>query len=167
MEYRRIALIGISASGKSTVSRVIESKTKLPLFHMDQLFWKGNWEAVPEEEYLEKHTSIIAQERWIIEGYVDEKMSERLGRADIVLYLDYSGIRCAFQLVKRWLTHRKESRPELAQEALEKLSVSFLWLVFTRGERPRIEGALGEVIPKNLYRFTTPRDLKDFVSKNF
>jgi len=167
MEYRRIALIGISASGKSFASRVVASKTQLPLFHMDQLFWRGEWEEIPEEEYLEKHKLLIAQEKWIIEGYVDEKMSERLKRSDLVLYLDYSGMRCALQLIKRWITHRKESRPELAPEALEKFSLSFLWLVLTRGERPRIEGAIQEAEPTNLVRFSSPKDFKEFLSKKF
>ncbi len=134
---------------------------------MDQLFWRGNWEEVPEEEYLEKHKLLIVQEKWIIEGYVDEKMSERLKRADSVLYLDYSGMRCVFQLIKRWLTHRSESRPELAPEALEKFSFSFLWLVLTRGERIRIEEAIRISKPQNLKRFCSPNELEAFISKRF
>ena len=167
MEYKRIALLGISASGKSFASRVVASKTQLPLFHMDQLFWKGNWEEVPEVEYLKKHEALVAGEKWVIEGYVDEKMANRLRRADLILYLDYSGIRCAFQLIKRWLTHRNESRPELAPEALERFSWSFLLLVFTRGERSRIEGAIKEANPANLYRFSSPKEFEKFLSKKF
>ncbi len=167
MEYKRIALIGISASGKSTASKLVELKTQLPLFHMDQLFWRGNWEGVPEEEYLEKHTSLIAEEKWIIEGYVDEKMSERLKRADLVLYLDYSGMRCGSQLIKRWFKHRKTSRPELAPEALEKFSFNFLWLVLTRGERPRIEGAIKEAGPSTLKRFSSPNQFQEFFREMF
>lgn len=167
MDYKRIALIGISASGKSTASKVVESKTQLPLFHMDQLFWRGNWEGVPEEEYLETHKALIAEEKWIIEGYVDEKMSERLKRADLVLYLDYSGMRCGLQLIKRWFKHRKASRPELAPKALEKFSFSFLWLVLTRGERPRIEGAIKEVDPIMLRRFSSPNQFQEFLREKF
>lgn len=167
MEYKRIALIGISASGKSTASRVIAPKTQLPLFHMDQLFWRGNCEDVPEEEYLEKHKLLIAQDEWVIEGYIDEKMSDRLKRADLILYLDYSGVRCVYQLIQRWLTHRNESRPELALEALEKFSWSFLWLVLTRGERPRIEQAIKEAKPNELKRFAAPGQFKEFLLKKF
>ncbi len=161
---KKIAIAGISASGKSTISRTIAEKTGLPLFHMDQLFWKGNWEEIPEAEYLKTHAELIKKDEWIIEGYVDEKMSDRLKAADIVLYLDYSGVRCALQLVKRWVQHRKKSRPELHEDAQEKFSWSFLWLVLTRGERPRIEGALAESGATHVKRFKSPNELNTFLS---
>ena len=160
MNYKRIALIGISASGKSTASRVIALKTKLPLFHMDQLFWKGNWEAIPEAEYLQKHQELIAHYEWIIEGYIDEKMASRLTRADLVIYLDYSGMRCAYQLIKRWILHRRESRPELAPEAVENINLHYLWMVLTRRERTEIEEALKETHPINLHRISSPKDFQ-------
>lgn len=47
----RIAIIGISASGKSVFARELAGKTGLPLIHMDQLFWTGNWQEIPEAGY--------------------------------------------------------------------------------------------------------------------
>ena len=120
MSHNRISVIGISGSGKSIFSRKLAECLQLPLFHMDQLFWKGNWEAIPEAEYLVKHAELIQRPQWIIEGYVDEKMSDRLKAADLVLYLDYSGARSAWHVLRRWFMHRKESRPELPSEARER-----------------------------------------------
>ena len=167
MDYKRIAIIGISASGKSTASRILASKTRLPLFHMDQLFWRESGEDVPEEEYLEKHAVLTAYEEWIIEGYVDEKMSERLKRADLVLYLDYSRWRCSIQLMRRWLTRPQARRFELVPEALEKFSARFLWRVFSRGERPRIEKAIQVAHPIVMHRFSTPGEFKKFLLEKF
>ena len=134
---------------------------------MDQLFWKGNWVAVPEAEYLHKHADIIKLDEWIIEGYVDEKMSNRLNEAELVVYLDYSGVRCAYQLIKRWISHRKEARPELSSEALEKFSWRFFWLVLTRAERVEIEQTLKMTNPSNLCRLTTPKKFKKFLREKF
>ncbi len=135
MEAKRISIIGISASGKSVFARKLAEKTKLPLFHLDKLFWEGNWEEVPEREYLQAHQKLIEQDLWIIEGYTDIKMSDRLKKSDLVIFLDYPGWLCAWRVLKRWLGHRKVSRPELPKEALEKLKGEFLWKVFARKER--------------------------------
>ena len=159
----KIAVVGISGSGKSTVARKLAEKTDLPLFHMDQLFWKGNWEAIPEADYLIGHKELINKPKWIIEGYVDEKMSDRLKMADLVLYLDYSGVRSVWHVLRRWLKHRKESRPEIPAEAREKLKLKFLWVVLTQGERKGIEEAIKLASPQNIKRFRSPASLERFL----
>ncbi len=156
----RIAIIGISGSGKSTVSKLVENKTGLPLYHMDQLFWKGNWEAIPEEEYLIKHEELIKKDTWIIEGYVDGLMAERLKRADLIIYLDYSGLLCSWRVIRRWFKHRKESRPELDKDALERFSLDFLKVVFKRKEREPIEEALKGISQEHVVRVYSPKELK-------
>src|SRR3989344_8670378 len=129
MSINRIAIIGISASGKSVLGRELSDKSGLPLVYMDQLFWKGNWEEVPEREYLKKHQEIIQQDKWIIEGYVEESMADRLKRADLIIYLDYSGLVSVLRLLRRWLMHRKQARPELPKGALEDLKHETIWKV--------------------------------------
>ncbi|MEI8339478.1 MAG: hypothetical protein WCF94_02325 [bacterium] len=134
---------------------------------MDQLFWKGNWQAVPETDYLREHTSLIEKPDWIIEGYVDKKMSDRLSRSHLVLYLDYSRFLCVWRIILRWIKHRKESRPELPKEALEQFKWGYLWTVFTRAERECIEEAIEQSNPKNLIRFSNPKELESFLKTEF
>jgi adenylate kinase family enzyme len=109
------------------------------------------------------HEEVIRQERWIIEGYIDEKMTDRVRVADLVLYLDYSGLRCAWRVFKRWFSHRKESRPELPREALEELGTKFLWMVLNRKERKDIENSLRHVNRSKIVRFTSPHQLERFM----
>ena len=161
----KIAVVGISASGKSIFARKLADKTGLPIFHMDKLFWKGNWEAVPEPEYLKEHDLLIQKDKWIIEGYIDKNMSDRLKFADMVIYLDYSGVRCAWQLIKRWVSHKKESRPELPKEAKEKPNFKFFWLVLTRGERKDVEEAIKIAKPQNLKIFHSSNQLNKFLKQ--
>jgi adenylate kinase family enzyme len=162
----RIAIIGISASGKSIFARELAAKTGLPLVHMDQLFWQGNWQEVPETEYLKKHQEIIEQEQWIIEGYIEESMVERLKRAELILYLDYPGWLCALRLVRRWLKHRRRARPELPKEALEDLKHETLWKVLTQKERIRIEQALRLAGSAKTIRLKSPKDIREYM-KNY
>ncbi len=165
MTYRRLAIIGISGAGKSTLARRLAETTGLPAVHLDRVFWKGNWEAVPEAVYLAEHESLIRTEEWIIEGFVERTMAGRLRAADVVLYLDYSGLRCTWQVLRRWLRHRKTSRPELPSEALDWIDATFLRLVLTRGERKHIEAAIAAAQPARLERFRSPKALERFLAE--
>ncbi len=163
MKPQRIAVIGIGGSGKSVLARKLAKQSDLPLFHMDALFWKGNWQAVSESEYIKDQEKLLAENnRWIIEGYVDEALVDRLEVADLVVYLDYSGPLCFWRVIRRWLQHRKESRPELPKEALERLDWKFLRVVLTRGERPGIEKALSHIDPSKVIRFKSPAAANEF-----
>ncbi len=163
MENKRIAIIGISGAGKSTFSRKLAEKTGLPLFHMDQLYWRGNWEAVPEPEYLKAHEKILQNDLWIIEGYIDANMANRLKSADMIIWLDYSGLRAACHLILRRIKYHKKNRLELPKEAKERLKWSFFKMVLGGGERKDIEDAIVTAKPENVKRFTSPRQLKSFL----
>ncbi len=162
----RIAIIGISASGKSVFARKLAEETGLPLIHMDEFFWTGNWQEVPEMEYQRKHDEIIAQEQWIIEGYIEENMADRLKRAEQIIYLDYPGALCALRLIRRFINHRKSARPELPKEALEDLKYETFWKILRRKERIRIENSLLKAGSPDTVRLKSPRELKKFL-KNY
>lgn len=165
MQTKRISVIGISGSGKSTFSRRLANQARLPLFHMDQLFWKGYWQEVPESEYLVEHAKLISKDVWIIEGYIDGKMAERLNRSDTVIFLDYPGWLCAWRVIKRWIQYRKSNRPEFEEGANERLELEFLWRVFRRKERIPLTEALNIAKPSNLIIVKNPEQLRSFELK--
>lgn len=160
----KISIVGISASGKSFFARKLAQKINLPICHMDTLFWKGNWQEVAEQDYLKEHESLIKEDKWMIEGYIDGKMASRLKEADLVIFLDYSGSCCAWQVIKRWFTHRKNARPELPKESKEKFKIKFFWLVITRGERKNILEAIKIADPKNLIILKSPNQANKFLA---
>ena len=114
----KIAILGITGSGKSTVSRRIAEKTGLPLFHMDALFWKSGWTEVPEAEYRKAQEEILKNNpRWIIEGWVNPHLMERIVQADLIIYLDYVGWRAAWRYLVRAIKYRKVARREVSARA--------------------------------------------------
>lgn len=40
---QRVMIVGGPGSGKSTLTRSVGAKLKLPVFHMDQIHWQENW----------------------------------------------------------------------------------------------------------------------------
>ena len=71
MHFDRVAVIGISGSGKSRFATELAALTGLPLLHGDQLEWLPNWTLRPERDLSALHASWIAEPRWIIEGWID------------------------------------------------------------------------------------------------
>jgi adenylate kinase family enzyme len=155
MSLDRIAVIGISASGKSIFSRMLAARTGLPLRHGDQLDWLANWGVRPEDELNIIHRSWIAEPRWIIEGWVDVGRTERLDTADLVIDLDFSAVRCAARALRRMLV--AERRPEMPPGCVDRFSWQTLDWVLWKKERPAIDAALGAAKLKNYVRLRTPR----------
>jgi len=137
----KIAIIGISGSGKSTYARDLSKKLNLPLYHMDSLYWRAGWKEVPEDDWLQQEAEIIARDQWVIEGYICAKSIERLKQADQIIYLDRPGLHCCWNGIKRWWKHRKNPRPEL-QGSPEKLTLEMLKVMLFRHERKEIEEVL-------------------------
>jgi adenylate kinase family enzyme len=88
---KRVAVFGNAGGGKSTLARRLAEITRLPLYVLDKLQFKDGGAAVPQDEYLELHRDLLAQETWIIDGYGDNTtIWERFGAADTLIYVDLS-----------------------------------------------------------------------------
>ncbi len=70
MKADRIAVVGISGSGKSTFAKALAARTGLPLLSGDQLDWLPHWGVRPDAELSALHAEWIAGPRWIIEGWI-------------------------------------------------------------------------------------------------
>jgi adenylate kinase family enzyme len=165
----KIAIVGITGAGKSTLSRRISKKTGLTVYHMDTLFWRGEWQEVPEKEYVEAHQKILREnDRWIIEGWVSEAMADRLRQADLIIYLDYPGWLAAAHYVERWQKHRIVARPELPKESRDRFKFRRFFLSFFRSERPQIEKALLQAAdPAKIVRITSMEQMEDYLESVF
>ncbi len=89
LKCKKIALIGNSAAGKSTLSNFLGNALKLNVFTIDKIFWLPGWELRDENAFRKLHREWVNQESWLIDGVgYWEEMEYRMTRADIVLFLD-------------------------------------------------------------------------------
>jgi adenylate kinase family enzyme len=65
----RVAFIGNAGGGKSTLSRNLGRARDLPMYPIDQLQWRPGWMPVPPDDFARQHDALLAQERWIIDGW--------------------------------------------------------------------------------------------------
>ena len=61
----RIAEIGNSGGGKSTLARRLAAWRSLPLVGVDALLWQPGWQLAPILEYERAHAEAIGRESWL------------------------------------------------------------------------------------------------------
>lgn len=137
---KNVAVIGCSGAGKSTFAKKLSAITRLPLYHLDQIFWKPGWIQENPEVLNEKLNEWLKREEWIIDGNYSQSMPQRFEKSDTIFFFDLPVWLCMMRVFKRILTTRGRVRPDMAEDCPERFNLDFLIYVlnFRRVTRPKI-----------------------------
>lgn len=127
-KYKRVLVIGCSASGKSTFSRKLSMVTGIPCIHLDRLHWKSGWTEEDKEVFKDKQKAVVNTDSWIIDGNYKKTLDIRLARAQLVIWYKISRFDCLTGYLKRLARgiFSKSSRPDMAEGCKEKLDFEFM-----------------------------------------
>lgn len=123
---RRIAVAGVTGSGKPALAQHLSERLKLPYVEIDSLFHGPGWQ--PRPEFISDVERIISGDSWVIEWQYSAVRPQIAERADTLLWLDLPTPITLYQLVRRTI-RRRLRRVEL-------------WNGNYEGHEPR-RGALG------------------------
>ena len=123
---RRVAIVGYSGGGKSSLARRLAEKTGLPLVHIDQEYWRPDWVEPPFEQWRARHADLIAAPAWIIDGNSTRTLPARSAAADTLVYLDMPRWRCLLQVLWRVVTSHGRVREDMAPGCPERFDAAFL-----------------------------------------
>ena len=98
---------------------------------MDQLYWNSGWVESAKEVWEPKVREIVLKEEWIIDGNYRSTMDIRIARADTIIFLDYSTVKCLYRVFKRILKYRGRERPDMPKGCKERFDLEFLHYVAT------------------------------------
>ena len=84
----KIAVLGGSGSGKSTFARKLCAVTRLPLYHLDNLFWNKDKTHVSREVFDRRLDVILSYDRYIVDGEYSRTIEKRIAAADTLFYFD-------------------------------------------------------------------------------
>lgn len=85
----RIAVLGNTAGGKSTLARHLSKARDITHIEVDQLFWQPDWSTTPKDVYERDHNAAIELDEWIIDGGGDlPSIRKRVDRANELILLD-------------------------------------------------------------------------------
>ena len=93
-KYKRIIVLGSTGSGKTVLSNSISKRTGIPVVHLDKEYWLPNWGRPTQDEWIEKLSTLVNNEEWIMDGNYIESLDERLKQADLVIVLDIEKKQC-------------------------------------------------------------------------
>jgi adenylate kinase family enzyme len=109
----RIAVVGTSGSGKTTVARELARRHGVPHVELDSLFHGPGWAETPAEEFRRRVAAATDGDGWVVDGNYDSKLGDLvLGRADTVVWLDLP-LRVALTRVTRRTVGRIRTGEEL------------------------------------------------------
>jgi adenylate kinase family enzyme len=89
-----------------------------------------------------------------------------VGRADTILFLDYSRFLRMFRVFKRYVKYRKKLRSDMPPGWQEKLEIQFIKQIwnFEKNDRLKIMSILNEESQKNIRVFKSPRESKKYLA---
>jgi len=163
---RRIAIIGSGGAGKSMLARQLGDITGLPVIHLDREFWRPGWTETPKPVWKTRVEDLVKGDEWIIDGNFGGTMEIRLAAADMVVFLNFPRVLCTYRAIKRAVTYRKRTRPDMGPGCNEKFDLEFLrWIWQFPGKTvPAIEARLVKLGPDvRLIRLHSPKEAEEFL----
>ena len=174
--YKRVVVIGITSSGKSTLAEQLAKRFDLNFIELDALHWEPNWQEAPLEVFRARVEKATQAERWVIAGNYHVVRDLIWPKAEAVIWLDYSLGRIFWQLTRRtftrWWTQELlwgKNRERLwAHFKLWSQDSLFHWLFKTYWRRKReypVLFALPEHQHLKLIRFKHPKETEEWLEK--
>jgi adenylate kinase family enzyme len=165
---KRIAIIGRSGGGKSSLARRLGAKLATPVVHLDVLFWLPGWKESEPEPFRERLSAAIAGEAWITDGNFTTIAGDlHLGGADTIVWVDQPRILCIRRALLRVVRERGGRRADMADGCDERFDPAFLAYIWNwdRDTRPRVEAAVARhAADARLIRLTTDAEIETFLA---
>lgn len=86
---RRVSVVGVSGSGKTTVARTLAARLSVPHIELDAIYHQPGWAALPAAEFRTRIAALVAGEAWVIDGNYSSTVQALVWAcADTVIWLD-------------------------------------------------------------------------------
>ena len=166
----KIAVLGFSGCGKSTLAQKLGEKYQLPVLHLDSVQFAANWvERELEGKLRDVAAFMDSHDSWVLDGNYSNLLQERrLEEADRIIMLELNRFVCLWRILKRWLTYKGSSRPDMAAGCEEKVDWEFLRWVLHDGRTKKRKAHMNEIArryPNKCVRIRTRKEQKAFLAK--
>lgn len=164
---KKVAVFGNAGGGKSTLSKRLSELTGLPLHPLDKIKYQSGGIEVSAETYKQAHETILATDRWIIDGFgCMETVWLRLDAADSLVFIDLPLYVHYWWVTKRLITggfKPPEGWPEKSPIIKSSLnSYRVLWLCH-RYLTPKYREYVGKMQgAKNIHHLRSTKQIAQF-----
>ncbi len=163
---RRIAVIGMTASGKSTLAKQLARLLGVPHIELDGIVHGPNWVDLPNEEFHARTADALSGDGWVVDGNYAAVRDLTIGQAETVVWLDYPISiplwRVVPRTVRRIIRHEElwNGNRETWHGALFGCDSLVVWILKMHHKRRREFAALfsaPEHAHRTLIRLRSPR----------
>ena len=157
----RIIILGCPGSGKSTLAKELHRCTRLPLIHLDSIWWKADRTHISREEFDRRLQEILQGERWIIDGDYSRTYELRFLACDTIIFLDYREEDCMRGIMDRVGKTRTDipwDEDRLDPELLEQVRT------YRKENRPKVLSLIEKAPDKQVLVFETRIQTRDWLS---
>ena len=158
---KKVIVIGCPGGGKSTFSRALQKITKLPLFHLDMLYWNSDKTTVDKAVFLAKLSEILGRDEWIIDGNYASTLKLRIEASDTVFFLDYPTEVCLSGVRER----RGKVRSDMpwTEEGDDAEFIAFI-NSYNERQRPGVLDLISKYSEKEIHVFKTREEANIFLN---
>ena len=167
--YHRIAIVGTTSSGKSTLANRLAEKIGGDYIELDAFYWERNWTPAEPFDFFVRVEEAISSEAWVAAGNYHLARDLIWQKADLVIWLDYPLPILFWRLLTRTI-RRAVTKEKLFADNVENFWTHlklwsedslFHWLFKTywrrKRETPRLL-ALPEYAHLKVIRFMHPKE---------
>jgi adenylate kinase family enzyme len=97
----RVAIVGISGSGKTALARAVAGRLAAPYLELDSIYHQPGWTPLPDDEFRARVAVVTSSDDWVIDGNYGQVQPLILDRATDVLWLDYSRAVVMSRVIRR------------------------------------------------------------------
>lgn len=125
----KIAILGYTGAGKSTLARKIGEKYNVPVLHLDKVNYNKNWKASEAKEIVD---DFLENDAWVIDGnYSKSEQDRRFKEADKIIFLDFPRSVCFHRAYKKYCENKENKRKDVANVYEEKFDFEIIkWILF-------------------------------------
>lgn len=145
---RRIAVVGTTGAGKTTLAQQLSRILRIPHVELDALHWGPDWAPADVETFRARTSQALLGDTWVSDGNYHAVRDIVWGQADTIIWLDYPLPTALWRLWWRTL-RRVFAREELWNRNRERFREQFfsrdslfLWALRSARRRRREYPAL-------------------------
>lgn len=159
---KKILVLGCSGSGKSTFSIKLQKKTKLPLYHLDNIWWNADRTHISRDEFDASLADVMKRDTWIIDGDYSRTYENRIKACDTIFFLDYGEKVCMDGITGRV----GQERPDMPW-AESELDPELVELVqnYEHKNKPKLMELFSKYPDKNVITFFNREEAEKWIAE--